>query len=85
MKVKKLIDWLSTDFHSDDDIFALIWGKESFSHYDHDTDTEMPLSDSAWAEAVEASEDDRFVEQVCSQIHEMITEHIQRPEPEVAA
>ena len=79
MKVKTLIDWLSEDFKPDDDIVAMVWGKELFHHYDHDTNTEVPLTDEQWHEAVEGAEEDRAMGYASETAYDTIREHIDVP------
>ena len=76
MKVKHLIEWLSRDFRPDDDVVALVWGKEIFPHYDCDTDTETPLTDEQWADAVAGAEKDEAIEHASSTVYETISEYV---------
>lgn len=85
MKVKQLIDWLSTDFHSNDDVVAMVWGKELFHYYDHDTDTEVPLTDEQWHDAVEGAEEDRAMEYASETVYDTIREYIDAPKRKVTA
>lgn len=76
MKVKQLVEWLSRDFRPDDDVVALVWGKEIFPHYDQGTDTETQLTDEQWADAVVGVEQDEAMENACSTVYEIIREYV---------
>lgn len=85
MKVKQLIDWLSEDFKPEDDIVAMVWGKELFHHYDHDTDTEVPLTDEQWHDAVAGAEEDRAMEYASATVYDTIREYVDAPKQKVTA
>ena len=86
MKVKDIITHLTERYGADDELVIAWWDKQLFSFYDEDTDTEHPLSDSAWAETVQAVDgDDYGWEGVSESVRDMIQGWIQRPEREVTA
>ena len=80
MRVKKLIEWLSEDFRPEDEVVAMVWGKDLFHFYDPDTDTEMPLTDETWHDAVAGAEEDRAMEYASETVYDTIREYIQKPE-----
>jgi hypothetical protein len=75
MRVGKLIEWLSEDFRPDDEVVVMVWGKELFPYYDHDTDTEVPLTDEQWRDAVAGAEEDRAMEYASETVYETISEY----------
>ena len=79
MRVKKLIEWLSEDFRPEDEVVVMVWGKELFPHYDHDTDAEVPLTDEQWHEAVEGAEEDRAMGYASETVYDIIREYINVP------
>jgi hypothetical protein len=79
MRVKKLIEWLSEDFRPEDEVVVMVWGKELFPHYDHDTDTEVPLTDEQWHEAVEGAKEDRAMGYASETVYDIIREYINVP------